>query len=211
MANEIRHRQNFLGGLIDDNPLASTAGVMNSAGLSALATITAATHAPIILDPDGVFGEPEIVYVTAHAEGATSADILRAQEGTLQRVHRRDTPWVHGPTSRDLNGDPWTSLTLNTPWVAYGTTVPGYYLSGDKRIYLRGMVASGTSATVIANLPTGYRPEQMHRQVSMGNFGAGDVFALIDISTIGNITLSAPLDVAATYVTLDGISFRQFA
>lgn len=102
MANETRVRALAVGGLIEDNPLAIGAVLLTSAGLAALPAIGATEHAAIILDPDGDFGAPEIVWVTAHALAANTATIVRAREGTVARVHDRDVPWVHGPTVWDF-------------------------------------------------------------------------------------------------------------
>ena len=103
MANELRVRTNFLGGLIEDNPLASGATTLTSAGLAAMPAIGSTQHMAIILDPDGVGGAPEIVYVTAHTAAATTATITKGQEGTTARAHDRDTPWLHGPTIKDFD------------------------------------------------------------------------------------------------------------
>jgi hypothetical protein len=103
VANELRVRTNFLGGLIEDNPLASGATVLNSAALAAVPAIGSTQHMPIILDPDGVGGVPEIAYITAHTAAATTATITKGQEGTAARAHERDTPWLHGPTIKDFD------------------------------------------------------------------------------------------------------------
>ena len=102
MANELRTRTNFVGGLVEDNPLTNVATTLTSAGLAALPVIDTTNHAAIILDPDGIHGAPEIVWVTAHSASSTTATILRAQESTSARQHLRDTYWVHTATVRDF-------------------------------------------------------------------------------------------------------------
>lgn len=104
MANEKRLRALAVGGLVEDNPLTAVATTVNSAGLAALVAVASTEHAAIVFDPDGVFGAPEIAYVTAHAAAATSATIARGQEGTTARQHDRDVPWIHGPTVKDFDG-----------------------------------------------------------------------------------------------------------
>lgn len=106
MANEKRARFNSIGGLIEDNPLTSVATTLNSAGLAAMGLVDTTNHAAIVLDPDGIEGAPEIAYVTAHAVAATSATILRAQEGTAALAHSVDVPWVHAATVLDVY-EPW--------------------------------------------------------------------------------------------------------
>ncbi len=99
-----RLKVNFVGGLIEDNPLSSSATTLTSTGLSSLGTIASPDYLPIILDPDGRFGNPEIAYITAHTSGAQTATITRGQETTVARAHERDTPWLHGATSQDFDG-----------------------------------------------------------------------------------------------------------
>jgi hypothetical protein len=61
MANELRQTQNFIGGLVEDNPLTSGATTLTSAGLVAITGGVPSTHhMPIVLDPDGLDGAPEI-------------------------------------------------------------------------------------------------------------------------------------------------------
>lgn len=106
MANEKRARFNSIGGLIEDNPLTLGATTLTSAGLAAMGVIDTTNHAVIVLDPDGLEGAPEIVYVTTHTASATTATILRAQEGTLAVAHSVDVPWVHAATILDFL-EPW--------------------------------------------------------------------------------------------------------
>jgi hypothetical protein len=108
VANEIRIRQNFIGGLVEDNPLTSGATTLTSAALAALVAIGSTEHAVIVLDPDGMSGEPEEVWVTAHTAGATTATIARAKgyPASTARAHDRDTPWVHTAVNTDFYGTP---------------------------------------------------------------------------------------------------------
>lgn len=102
MPNELRVRSNFLGGSVEDNPLASTATTLTSTALSVAPVIGTTQHMPITLDPDGFDGPPEIAWITAHASGANTATLLRGQEGTAARLCYQDTPWVHGPSVLDI-------------------------------------------------------------------------------------------------------------
>lgn len=135
MANELRVRQNFLGGLVEDNPLAIGATSMTSPGFGAMVAVGSTQHLPIVLDPDGVFGEPEIVYVTAHTAGTLTATIQRAREGTVARQHNRDTPWLHGGVISDIEGawtaytPTWTSSPTN-PTIGNGVLLGRYFKLG---------------------------------------------------------------------------------
>lgn len=125
MANELRVRQNFLGGLVEDNPLTAAATTLTSTSLAAMVAIGTTQHLPVVIDPDGIYGEPEIVWVTAHTVSAGIATILRGQEGTTARQHNRDVTWLHGSVVRDfptvLNAAASSAFTLSTTI----TDVPG--------------------------------------------------------------------------------------
>jgi len=99
MANERRYRANNIGGTITDDPLAVDATSFNSAGLAALGDITAAMHAALPIE-EGT-ANFEVVYITAHTAGATSATIARGQEGTTAVEHAQGAAWTLGPTARD--------------------------------------------------------------------------------------------------------------
>lgn len=152
MANEIRLRQNFLSGTVTDNPLTSGATTVNSANLASLVAVDSASHAVIVLDPDGVAGAPEVVYVTAHSTSATSATIVRGREGSSARQHASGTPWVHGSVKSDflsygtLLPSPSSSLddfdgsSLGGAWTRVG------YVSGDES-YRQGRDGSWLQVT----------------------------------------------------------------
>lgn len=147
MANEKRVRALAIGGLVEDNPLAVGGVTLTSAGLAAMPAIGATEHAAITLDPDGIFGAPEVAYITAHTAGAVTATIARGQETTTARQHDRDVPWIHGPTLRDFPRFVRASSTADlalaaTTW----TDVPGMSVSiaaqvGDElELYFAGLV-----------------------------------------------------------------------
>lgn len=96
-----RLRTNNVFGTITNNPLLIGGTTLSGAGLANLVAVTGSDVAAITLDPNRVNGAPEIVYVTAHTAGNTSATILRGQEGTAARQHPNGTFWVHAPTALD--------------------------------------------------------------------------------------------------------------
>jgi hypothetical protein len=103
MANELAKRTNFVGGLVENNPLLASDTTLTSAALAAAPVVDSTSHCTIILDPDGVAGAPEIAWITVHTSGATTATIQRAAESTAARDHLRDTPWIHAPTAADYS------------------------------------------------------------------------------------------------------------
>lgn len=156
MPNETRTRQNFLGGLVEDNPLLAGATTLTSAGLGAMVSIGTTQHLALILDPDGVYGSPEIVHVTAHAAAAGTATVLRGQEGTPAREHARDTVWVHAATTTDFD------VTSGTPAVVVPTMVQSYYAEANGGTTTQAITgqqfATVVCGTEITDLGNAYDP-----------------------------------------------------
>jgi hypothetical protein len=189
MANELRVRTNFAGGLVEDNPLSSTATTLTSAGLASLPAITSTQHTVLIIDPDAVGGNPEIVYVTAHTALATTATIVRGQEGTIAREHLRDTPWVHGPTIYDFRSVLARQGGSSTVWGTNGTTnyVPTGGFAQVGQVALGA--ASETTSSVAVTFPISYAA------------------APIVIVSFGDPTGTGRIVVRADSVTASGFTF----
>ena len=117
-----RIRTPAIGGLVEDNPLASGATTLTSAGLAALPTFAAGDWGIITFDPNGRTGEPFSKKVTAHTAGATTATIEAAAiQGTARSIDR-DTPWrLTDILDQDGNGSGLIGLTAYNP--AANTTV----------------------------------------------------------------------------------------
>ena len=95
MANEQRVRGNLTSGTLN-GALTNVATSMTAANLSNLPAVGSTQHAVIVI-------ENEIVYVTAHTGGTTTATILRGQEGTTAAAHNNGVAWVHGPVASDFD------------------------------------------------------------------------------------------------------------
>lgn len=83
-------------------------------------------------------------------------------------------------------GSSWTTLTLNTGWVNYGSPYDnaGYKKVGDL-VFLRGLVArTSGSETIILTLPAGYRPILNPLFIVATNTGYGEV----EINSSGQIS-----------------------
>jgi hypothetical protein len=99
-----RIRANNVYGVTSDNPLSAASATFNSVSLPLL-PVVAVAHAVIVFDPKRVYGDPEIVVVTAHTAASTVATVLRGQYGTSQRLHPQGTSWAHVPVNED-----WTQI-----------------------------------------------------------------------------------------------------
>lgn len=97
-------------------------------------------------------------------------------------------------------------ITFAGTWVAYGAGYedPGYYKDPFARVHLLGQAKSGTSGTVIFNLPSGYRPKARLIFIVITDTGIGrvDVLGTGDVQHVSGGT---------GFVPLNGISFRAYA
>ena len=203
MPNERRLRFDSVGGLIDDNPLTAGATTLNSAGLANLGVVGTIDHAALVLDPDALEGNPEIVYVTAHTASATSATILRGQEGTSALQHSLDIPWVHAPTVVDFNRKEVLSAALNadvgySPANTYVNILSLALTPGTWRV-VANLVAQGPVGWVVAKIwdgTTAWASAATYN--STANGGETLTLSPVDIAVTANTTihLSAATDSA---------------
>lgn len=94
-----RVRTNFVSGNVDNAPLAVGDQTLESADLADLPAIASPDIAVLVLGP--LTETPEIVHVTAHSAGATTATIARGQEGSAEAEWAQGTGWDHTPTADD--------------------------------------------------------------------------------------------------------------
>jgi microcystin-dependent protein len=109
-------RENFISGTLTVE-ITDVDTTITSPALAYLPEVVAPDVALVTLDPFGQRGRPEIVKVTAHAASATTATVVRAQEGTAARAHVVGTLWTHGAVASE-----WTALESS---VADVIAVPG--------------------------------------------------------------------------------------
>jgi hypothetical protein len=165
-------------------------------------TIVSPDYIPLaILDSSGHLSE--IVWLTAYTAAATTGTITRGQESTTGVAHSSGDKVICSVFAADVQGDAgWTAATLVNSWVTNGGAwpTPGFRKGADGRVYLRGVVKSGTSFSTIFTLPTGYRPAAKTSFAPL-NANAG---AELDINTDGTVVCSVG---STAYVGLDGASF----
>jgi len=135
----------------------------------------------------------------------TSTDTLVGRATTDTLTNKTLTaPAISDPVITGSTGA-WSALTLNTAgnWANYGGSyaVAAYKKVGDL-VFIRGLVVRSSGAdTLIATLPSGYRPGSYHLYATSGD----DAFARIDIENDGEIRLQT--GTAAVYVSLNGFCF----
>lgn len=128
MPNEIRLYENFVGGTLTQN-LGPGVTTMQSTALAALPIITSTDHIMLTINPNGLYGElPEIVKVISHSAFATDAQVVRAQEGTVEGNHlaSNNVTWHMGLVKSDalsFHCLGFTNYTTNSLFSVTGTTL----------------------------------------------------------------------------------------
>lgn len=118
----MRLRYNNSIGMIASPGLTASATTINFASAPSWSTITAPDYIPLILDPPTSSPNPsfEVVWVTAYTQGATSATIVRGQEGSTPVAHSTGAQWMVATTTGDFPiGLSYTPATAPPPSRAY--------------------------------------------------------------------------------------------
>lgn len=102
--------QNFISGTLTADPGVGGVSIAGSA-LADLVAVTGPDTMWVVLDPLGVNGDPEIVQVTGHTAAATTAVVVRAQQGTVARAHPIGTTFTVAATKADLDELPFRVMT----------------------------------------------------------------------------------------------------
>lgn len=98
-----RLRFDFQKGTLDTG-IDGVEDTISSPELAGLGEVVAPDFAVIVLDPLNVaLADPELAYITDHATGATTATVLRGQEGTLARPHAVGIEWRGVATALDYD------------------------------------------------------------------------------------------------------------
>ena len=92
-------------------------------------------------------------------------------------------------------------------WVNYDAVhePAQYYVDPFRRVYLGGVVKSGTMSTTIFTLPVGYRP--VTNAAIFGMMNATPALTRVDVNTDGTVVLNTGAGTAASWLDLEGISF----
>ncbi|HEX7099342.1 MAG TPA: tail fiber protein [Acidimicrobiia bacterium] len=93
----------FIAGEVSNNPLTAAGTTLQGSFLADVPVVSGGNVLKLVLDPQGVNGDPEIIYVTSHSSGSTSATIQRGREGTAARQHPQGTRVVGSVTADDFD------------------------------------------------------------------------------------------------------------
>ncbi|KKL66652.1 hypothetical protein LCGC14_2142830 [marine sediment metagenome] len=98
MATTNRLFQDFISFTVDTDP--GSGGLsLSGPGLADLLVVADPDFIALTLDPEEVNGDSEIIWVSVHSSAATTATIVREQEGTTGRAHPIGTVVVAGVTA----------------------------------------------------------------------------------------------------------------
>jgi hypothetical protein len=121
-----------------------------------------------------------------------------------------DTPvFFSFPNSSVIYADQgaWQTPTFTNGWTAFGASnsAPQYRLDRG-RVYLKGLIVPGATATV-TTLPPGFVPLEIDRFAADGFTGAAFGVCEVLIAPSGVVQVTNYTTCATSYVSLDGISF----
>ena len=153
---------NLQGGILDTQ-VDTTAGgsfTLSSPGFANLPAVASPNTMMIVLDPDGYFGAPEILSITALTAGATTCTATGAQDGTSGRVHYADETWVHGWLASDASGIPmdWKQTVvayISTPTATVGTWAGAVWT--DVSFLASGSASGRTNSSAAQNDAIAYK------------------------------------------------------
>jgi len=207
----MRLHQPFLGGQLDaaiDTTAGGSFAGISSPGFAAMKVVAAPDIMAIALDPDGLRGAPEILWVTAHALGATTVTATAAQETTAGRLHLVDEYWVQPYTLMDLGdfdkdwivvGSGGSAPAFLNGWVNDGTA--GYGTAAFRKlpsglVQVKGLIKTGGIGQVAFTLPAGYRPieNRLFGVASNAAFGQVNVFANGNVTPVAGSNVDMALD-----------------
>lgn len=165
-------------------------GAIDTALTSAGTTISspALARLPVVASPDtlaltlfdAATGVYEIVWVTAHTSAATTATILRAQEGSTAAAWGTAATWSHGPTARDVG----TPIVLLESGAATPTTLlPGTLVIEKGRNPVAAILADAPVAYYKMDETTGVFADASGGGRDM-TAGAGAVRGVAPINTL---------------------------
>jgi microcystin-dependent protein len=129
---------------------------LSSSEFSVLQVVASPDTMKIVLDPQGIAGDPEIVTVTTHTASATTVTVTR---GGNARSHSSNTRWVHAATAADFQrigfegAASFESADINSLTVNSAFTLPTTDGSADQVLSTDG---AGTVSWVgVTGMPVG--------------------------------------------------------
>lgn len=160
--------------------------------------LTAFVLASFVLPPIGKLAYnvgPPIDVLVRGSTPSNVGDLLCSTDATHATFNSAATC---GVASSTIEG--WHSVTPTSPWINAGGNwqTTRYRKDNYGRVYIEGMVSSGTSGTAVFNLPAGYRPSAYHNCTSSGYNGTINVLDVLEIRSTGDVIVNGTTTPAGT-------------
>lgn len=139
---------------------------------------------------------------TIQSEGDLRAFVLREQ-GELPQLVTQLQGDAKGPVLHAVGGS--GEPAFENGWVNFDAErVAAFYLSGT-RVFLQGLVKSGTVGATIFTLPAGFVPKNVTTAANVFAVNSNGAFGGLSVFADGRVVCSPGSNV---FVSLDGVSFR---
>lgn len=129
---------------------------------------------------------------------------FRRIQDALRTIDWSDVGAAASSHTHTITIENWIAPSFLNGWINYGAGYgeAKYYKDPHGRVYLMGLIKSGTLFTSAFQLPVGYRPLADKLYVVMTN----DTWGQIRINSNGNVFMQ---NVSNIYVSLDQLHFRS--
>lgn len=155
-----RLRYNFITGSITSITTTGASGVATFANINGLGNITVTNgtqYLPLSINPASYSSSApsEIVWVTSYIPNSSTANVLRAQEGTSNGGTWAGAAYTHSPTTLDFDVSNLSSTgTLNLNNGVVSTTISGTSLNVTGNIVANGNITASGSASGFTSYAT---------------------------------------------------------
>lgn len=171
-----RLRENFKTGVLSAD-LSNVATTISSTQFAGLPEVASPDYMIVVLDPQGLSGNPEIVKVTAHTAASPTITVVRGEEGTIARAHVAGMTWRHALTAFDLDDAVTKSTDQTITGIKNGlgtaTDLVGYVSAGARADNANdGTSWASPMATLAAARAAGFK----QIKVGYGSFTAPGAF-----------------------------------
>lgn len=160
------------------------------------------------------FNRLQLASLSADPGSPVPGDAYRNSTTGFLRVYNGASWDEYGPNNPQISGvalNSWATGTLQNSWIAAGiagaNATPGYRVTPDGFVHLRGQVKNGTGNAAVFTLPVGLRPALDMYIVCQGNTGSADVMARLRIGSSGAVAPTITYPAAGAFISLDNVHF----
>lgn len=145
------------------------------------------------------------IWGIAHVTSGTRAWIYATDSQNNFYTNQYSGTWSGWRSYMSGNAPTWITLTLQNGAIAVNGRTPRYTIDG-KRVTIEGEILNVASGTVIATLPSGYRPPSTRMFKTALNYSVTNDGVNIYVHTDGTVVMHVAAN-ATNQISLMGISF----